>query len=440
MVYDTASMKAALLRRFSAYGFLKNQQYYDPFLVVAFLQMGLSYTKIGVLVAFREIIVNLAEIPTGAIADLFGRRRSMITSFASYIVSFLLMGTIGHLVVRGDLASGSGFGFLMIAMVFFGVGEAFRTGTHKAMIFAWLRVEGRTDERAQTYGYTRSWSKIGSAVSVVIASAFVFLTGNYVMVFFVSVVPYLLNVVNLLGYPKYLDGEASGAVGLREIGEHLRRSFKSAIADRTMRRILLESMGFEGFFKSSKGYLQPILQFAAVPLAAVLFGGIEMTDVQRSVVLIGPVYLIVYLLSAVSSRKSYLLVPAPGEEDRAARRLWGALAVLLLIMTPAMFLRSYWIMIPGFVLLHMLQNLWRPILISRIDSHGSESQGATLLSIESQAKSIATMALAPLLGFFVDAATKREWGEFWPVGMVGLVVAAALLVTGRRGRRDVSGR
>ena len=36
------SMKPALLKRFSAYGFLKNQQYYDPFLVVAFVQMGLN--------------------------------------------------------------------------------------------------------------------------------------------------------------------------------------------------------------------------------------------------------------------------------------------------------------------------------------------------------------------------------------------------------------
>ena len=54
-----------MLRRFSLYGFLKNQQYHDYFLLLAFRQMGLSYFVIGVLIAFREVMVNLMEIPAG---------------------------------------------------------------------------------------------------------------------------------------------------------------------------------------------------------------------------------------------------------------------------------------------------------------------------------------------------------------------------------------
>ncbi|MBW1912538.1 MAG: MFS transporter, partial [Deltaproteobacteria bacterium] len=46
-----------MLRKFSLYGFLKNQQYYDYFLILAFRQMGLSYFMIGLLIAFREIMV-----------------------------------------------------------------------------------------------------------------------------------------------------------------------------------------------------------------------------------------------------------------------------------------------------------------------------------------------------------------------------------------------
>ena len=67
-----------MLGRFSLYGFLKNQQYYDPFLILAFRQMELSFFMIGILVAFREVIANLMEIPSGAVADLFGRRKAMI--------------------------------------------------------------------------------------------------------------------------------------------------------------------------------------------------------------------------------------------------------------------------------------------------------------------------------------------------------------------------
>ncbi len=77
-----------------------------------------------------------------------------------------------------------------------------------------------------------------------------------------------------------------------------------------------------------------------------------------------------------------------------------------------------------FVLLHVLQNLWRPVLISRFDSHSDERQGATVLSIESQSRRAATMLLAPALGFAVDLVRANQWGgEFWPVGLVGTAMA-----------------
>ena len=90
-------------------------------------------------------------------------------------------------------------------MAFFAVGDAFRTGTHKALIFTWLRLRGREDERTKVYGYTRSWSKIGSAVSVIIACVIVGATSNFVYVFFLSIIPYILNIINFLGYPKEID-------------------------------------------------------------------------------------------------------------------------------------------------------------------------------------------------------------------------------------------
>ena len=91
-----------MLFRFCLYGFLKNQQYYDLFFFLAFLEKGLSYTMIGTLIGFREICVSLMEIPTGAIADVLGRRRSMIASFLAYIGSFALFGAyIGSFTVGG---------------------------------------------------------------------------------------------------------------------------------------------------------------------------------------------------------------------------------------------------------------------------------------------------------------------------------------------------
>ena len=162
-----AAGEADVLWRFSLYGFLKNQRYFEPFLYLAFPDKGLSFAMIGLLISCREIAKNLLEIPSGAIADMWGRRRAMMLSFTAYIASFAVLGYA------------DGLPLLFCGMALFGVGEAFRTGTHKAMIFCWLRAEGRIDERTRVYGYTRSWSQIGSAVSVIVAAGLVLATLLY---------------------------------------------------------------------------------------------------------------------------------------------------------------------------------------------------------------------------------------------------------------------
>jgi MFS family permease len=423
-----------MLRRFSLYGFLKNQQYYEPFIVLAFLQMGLSYTVIGLLIAFREIIVNLIEIPAGAVADVWGRRRSMIISFLSYIIHFLVIGTAGLAAVNDLITYAALVPLLFLSMVFFAIGDAFRTGTHKAMIFTWLRIQGRIDEKTAVYGYTRSWSKIGSAASVIIASIFVFFTGNYIYIFFLSVIPYSLNIINFIGYPGELEGEQAGRISIGRVAGHLRASFGEVFRKAPLRRLTLESMGFEGFFKSTKDYLQPVLQQAALPVTALFFSGVALSEEQQSVVLIGPVYFFLFLMSAAASRNAHKLQNRKGNEDAAARHIWLYLLLLMLVMLPAMVFQVYWLIIAGFILMYILQNIWRPVLISRFDNHSSEAQGATILSVESQSKSLATMVIAPLVGASIDLVRLNAVGigEFWPIACTGVVIATGFYLTARR--------
>lgn len=408
-----------MLTRFCLYGFCKNQQYFEPFLVLVFVEKGLSFFQIGLLIAIREITVNLVEVPSGAIADVYGRRSSMILSFAAYIVSFILFGLASSLT------------WLVAAMILFGIGEAFRTGTHKAMIFAWLKSQGRIDERTAFYGKTRSWSKLGSALSVVIATVFVLASDRYAPVFFLSIVPYVIGVINFLGYPKELDGHLAQRSSKQRgvLRKHLFRSFRDAFSNRFLRRLLLESVGFEGFFKASKDYLQPVLKAAAVPLVASMAIGVDLGEPQQAAVLIGPVYFCLYLLSAAASRNAHKLADRAGGEDRAARWLWVVSLVTFAAMTPSMYFDVHSMIICGFVALFALQNVFRPILISRIDSHCSEEQGATLLSIENQSKSLSTMFLAPLLGLAVDLVTARSLGgEFWPIGAAGMTLACVFVI------------
>jgi len=420
-----------MLFRFCLYGFLKNQQYYAPFLILIFLQNGLSFTEIGILVAFRAICINLMEIPAGAVADVVGRRRSMIVSFLAYIGSFVVFGLCDPLWT------------LFAAMLLFAVGEAFRTGTHKAMIFDWLERQGRLDEKTAVYGRTRSWSKLGSAASVVVAAGVVFVTERLSIVFLVCIVPYLLAIVNFLGYPSYLDGPRRSGSPLRGVLKTLFSAVSQCFRRRPLRRMLVESMGYEGLFQSSKDYIQPVLVAACLTLP--ILAALAEHPHRQVAVGIGTVYFVLHLLSSFASRGAGRLAKAAGGEQRSARLLWWMDLGVFGLMAAGILAGLWPLVIAAFVLLAVLQNFWRPILIGRVASHADAAQTATVLSIESQAKSLFLAAVAPLLGWSIDLIAPHDpelqfqllpVAALWPVVVLGIGVSVLMLLTGR-GKRDL---
>ena len=399
-----------MLFRFSLYGFLKNQRYYENFLYLAFLEKGLSYFAIGILIGFREVCTNLFEIPSGAIADLYGRRRAMIFSFCAYIASFVIFAMSESLFP------------LFAAMFFYGLGDAFRSGTHKAMIFDWLRLQGRSDEKTKVYGFTRSWSQMGSAVSVLIAGALVFYSGNFVDIFWFSIIPYAMNIVNFFGYPARLDGDKQSEFSLKAVARMLGSACRQSVQFPPLRRLVFEGMGFEGMYKASKDFLQPILKQTAIALPLLLV----LDASKRTALLVAGVYFVLYFLSSFASRNSHQVSDWRGGDEGAARFLWWIDLALFALLIPALWFNWNPAIIVLFVGLAILQNFWRPGLISRFNAQSTPEMSATILSIEAQSKSLATIILAPLLGLLVDLV-----GNFSPVGIVGTCIAAAILLAYR---------
>jgi MFS family permease len=269
--------------KFSAYGFLKNLKFFEPFLILFLLEKNLTFTLIGALYAYREIMTNLLEVPTGIIADAFGRRRTMVQSFLAYIIYYA-----------------STYWLLMLGMTFFAFGEAFRGGTHKAMIFEYLKMNGWQDQRVDYYGHTRSWSQNGSAVSALIAAGIVFVSGRYDVIFLVSILPYVANLFLMLSYPRELDGNINRSRGIRESLIMIGRSFKLTFVNSGALRATTNVCIYDGFYNATKDFLQPILRSLALALPLMAF----LQEKQRSAILIGMVYFGIYLMTSYASRRS----------------------------------------------------------------------------------------------------------------------------------------
>ncbi|HBE72347.1 MAG TPA: hypothetical protein DDW52_29785 [Planctomycetaceae bacterium] len=413
-----------MIFRFSLYGFLKNQRYFEPFFMLALLSQGLSFFMVGVLYAFRSIVINLLEIPSGAIADSYGRRVTMITSLVSYILSFSIFALAPNVA------------FLFLAMLLYGIGDALRTGTHKAMIFEWLKLRGEEEERTRVYGLTRSWSKFGSAASAVVASILVILTDDFRTVFLLATIPYIFNLVNLIGYPAELDGLVYGEnLGrtIKSLGRKLKTTIENTTQKKSLRETLAESMAWDGVFATIKDYIQPAMML--VFTASIL--GVAATDdelVARdgptidtwAVVAVGFVYTLLFLASGFASRYSHQLVDRRGSVRSASELLWQINAGLFgaMLLFDLVGLQSIVVLI--FVALAVLQNLWRPVLITRIDRYSKSGKSATILSLESQAQRLVTLVLGPLLGLLVDVArVDGVPGTFWPLALAGGSAAGA---------------
>ena len=184
-------------------------------------------------------------------------------------------------------------------------------------------------------------------------------------------------------------------------------------------------MGYEGLYKTSKDYLQPILQSAALALPLFLY----FDGHQRTALLVGTVYFLLHILSSIASRNAGKFVARFGGEINASHSLW-IFDLLAFIMLAIGILFGYLpVVILAFILLAILQNFWRPILISRCASLSSESQTATILSIESQTKSLFVAVMAPVIGWAIDVVTavKANW-QFLPIAVLGIVVSFLVLV------------
>ena len=377
--------------KFCTYGFLKNLRFFEPFLILFFLEKDLSYLQIGVLYTLREVTRNILEVPAGVAADVLGRRRTMISSFSFYILSFLIYSLSRSMLL------------LAAATVVFGLGEAFRTGTHKAMIFDYLERYGWADQKVHYYGNTRSWSQAGSALSALLAAALVFHSGRYLYIFLYSTIPYVLGLGLMLTYPAWLDGQARSlsSINLGKTTRKTLQDFWSSIRSPGMLRGVANVSSHGGYYRAVKDYLQPVIQSLALTMP--LLGGLDTK--RKSALLIGVIYSLIYLLSAASSRAS-------GSFSGKFRKLSIPLNLTLLAgftagaLSGLFYLQDLLVLsVVFFVLVYLVENLRLPTGISWFSEKLDPEILATALSVESQGKSLFTAVIVLAMGFMAD-----RWG------------------------------
>lgn len=410
---DLNRRQKVMLFKFSAYGFLKNLRFFEPLILLYFtVAKGLSYTQFGVLIGLREVFIYLLEIPTGIMADVTGRRRTMMLCFSSYILSFLIF------------TFGESFWVFVPGMILFAAGDALRSGTHKSMIMTHLDREGLADQKVHYYGFTRSMSRLGSAVAALAVGVFAFLGGDYAIIFPATIFPYVLALWLMTTYPSELDGEPKehGPI-LGRMWSHMVESARSLFRTPKLGKVVLNASVFDAFFRVSKDYLQPVVKAAALSLPVLAVVGGER---ERTFLMVGIVYFFIYMNSFASSRLSGRFVDRLPRLDSALDALFWALALVFCLA--GIFFREH-LPVPTVIVLFALYtfyNLRKPAVVGFLSERIPGQQRATILSVHSQLRAILAAVVAPLLGLVAD---HPDLGIPWAflLGGVALAILGALL-------------
>ncbi|MBN2253631.1 MAG: MFS transporter, partial [Kosmotogaceae bacterium] len=298
----------------------------------------------------------------------------------------------------------------MLAMIAFAFGEAFRTGTHKAMILEYLRINEMTDMKVHYYGATRAASQLGSAINALIAAFLVFYSGSYKIVFLASVLPYAANLINLMLYPKELDGELRSGEKRETI-----KAFLGIFRNGEALKGVLNSSLYDAFFKVVKEYLQPILEALALGLPIMIAFSAE----QRTSVIVGIVYFVIYIATSFASKNAGRLSGKFGSEARALNYTYIYGAVLIIFSGLLQIFALQVLAVVTFFFLFILENFRRPINISYISDNIDHKTMASGLSVESQLKTLLMAIFAPLIGFMAD-----KLGVGSAIGIAGAAMLA----------------
>ncbi len=375
-----------MIRSFFLYATLRNLRFFDAFFVLfLLLDLDLSYTLVGVVLAYEKVLLGVCEVPLALIADRLGRRRALTTSFVLACGAFALFGL--------SATSSQALTLVVIGQTIYGLAESLRTGTHKAIVLDWLSSQGESQRRVEVLGKMRFFSKSSAGLAALVAGLIVWSTGQLSALFWAAIIPTFLGALLLVRYPKEAEGEFDRT--RKDERPNDAPSVKVALRRGGVWALILPSLLFESQVKLAIAYLQPALAEGSEALGLEVVGGL-------GALVIGAYMAISGLLAGSASLLSTRLLAWFKSAPSALFNVHLSAALVLTITAASLSLNLAWLGLIVMAGLAALQNARRPIFVTAIDDEMDPHYRATTLSLESQGRSWLYALTSIAVGWFAD--------------------------------------
>lgn len=362
--------------------FFKNSWFWLGIWIFYYLRFT-NYAGIGIIETVLITTMTLAEIPTGAVADLFGKRKTLLLSFLLQAIGSIIMGVAPN------------FSYLVFSVFVMAIGGAMYSGTLEALVYDTLK------DNQQEAKYDRKIANINTIK--LIAPAICGALGGFMYVFNPSLpfiaagIFYFFGLIAsfFLTEPKIDTEKFSWATYLQQTKQGIKQLTKST--DITHQTILLLSIGI-------------VVVIADEMLNSFL--GIEFGFKEQS---IGIFWAILYFISALASQTIPKFRKIWGEK-RAIIFVGGLIAISLLV-SPVLGLIS-----GGLILLlrSSLQSIYTGLASVEINNNTQSQYRATTLSTFNMLQNIPYVLCAYAVGSLTDQYSAKN--SAFVLGVLLLVV------------------
>jgi MFS family permease len=348
---------------------------------------GLTFTQILLVNAWFMVWNFLLEVPTGTVADVWGRKASLV---------------LGALIGAGAAifyVSAPSLPRFLLAEIFFATSFTLMSGADEALLYDTLDDLGRTNEAAKRYGWLAAFQQGGIVIGALLGGVIAVKLGLRAPLALQSL-PMLAAAVIALTLTEPERHKATERVGYREV---LSVGVRAFFASPALKRLAIDATIVQALAWMIIWLYQPALESAGIPL--IVFGAVH---TGMSLGQIG-------LLSNVG-RLTTWLSSTTGAGPIGTRRLLrlGPLVVALCFLALGLS-HNRIVIVPAIVLCAAFGLARAPLFSASLNHHIQKEQRATVLSTVAMFRTLAIAIANPLAGMLAD----------WSLPRAFLILAAA---------------
>ncbi len=382
--------------------FITNLNMQSSIWVLYLAYCGLNLAEIGLLEGIYHATSILCEIPSGAVADLLGRKRSMVLSRVCIAVSCMLM-----------LFSGS-FGLFALSFIVQALGNNLNSGSEVALVYDSMKYIGQEERYVRVYGRLNVILEVSQGIATVTGGiladySYLWCYGACVTIAVLSLIP----VIFLTEAPCGRQEIRQAAIG-ELAASHFRTSFRILKSDaRILRIILFYSVVFASqtllFFYSQQYYYEHGYNKVRISLILLVMSGAS-------------------CLGAVMSERLY---------HRYKKKIVSVGTIVIAAAFLCYSLENMAVSILAFSAAGFFNSALYPVQSDSLNQLIPSEQRATLISVNSMFFSVAMIVMFPLAGMAADHLGLTRVFVF--IGAAVMVFAVLACLGSRRDRGSGDG-